>query len=235
MNHVQLKMNLSRNQAGAAITEMLVLMTAMIPLAFAIPMMGKMLDLRHTTIMASRYVAWEEAKGPAAIAASRTPDVVGSRFYLDPDSAIRTAAGGNGQQGNGGGTNRLWGAAAAQRSQSSNNAGLWSGFNFNDGVTHVPDAMYSGAGKHALGGGTGLVADSVESAGQLLNFASGVNWDVEGGDYSRGEVRVEAQVGNLINMANARNTRSHVFGKLECLVQPPGEGANQGLCTRISA
>lgn len=201
-------------QRGAAFTEMLVLMIVMIPLAYSIPMLGKMLDLRHTTIMASRYLAWEEAKGPAASADSRTPDVVGSRFYLAPDSAIQTLTDTEARQSGVTGANPLWGERGPTNRNTTppsdtnltpapSSPNLWSRMSFDDSVAHMPDAMYASTGARSLGGAAGSVADSIATAGGLLNFASGVNWDLEGGEYSKGEVSVQAHIGNLMGMVGS--------------------------------
>ena len=46
-------------EKGAALVETVVLLMLLIPLALGLPMLGKMIDLKQTTVQASRYAAWE--------------------------------------------------------------------------------------------------------------------------------------------------------------------------------
>lgn len=198
------------NQSGSSLVETLVLCTAMIPLALSLPMLGKLLDLRHTTQLASRYVAWEEAKGPAGDLHSRSAPAVGHRFFSSPDVAIETAvnnapnvglaaARGEVQAG----TNELWGQNVARRNFTRNtaasNSQLWQGFGFQDVVRHQDDAFHVSVARSSLGGVAGSVSDSINAVGGLLNFAPGVEWDVESGDYVSGNIHAEAVVGSLLS------------------------------------
>lgn len=48
-----------RAQAGQALTEFLISLLALVPLFFAIAMLGKYLDIKSTVIQGARYAAWE--------------------------------------------------------------------------------------------------------------------------------------------------------------------------------
>ena len=49
-----------RNQSGQAMTEMVVTSSMiLIPLFLLIPLLGKYIDINHSTIQAARYEAWE--------------------------------------------------------------------------------------------------------------------------------------------------------------------------------
>ncbi len=67
------------NQTGAALTETFVLMLVMTPIMFGIPMIGKLIDLRQTTVQASRYAAWEGTVSSTVLA----PKDVHARFFSD--------------------------------------------------------------------------------------------------------------------------------------------------------
>ena len=89
-----------RRARGAAMTETIVLMFVMLPLMFAIPMIGKLVDLRQTAVQAARYAAWESTVHEDLDA----PAQLSERFFGDGSAPITTAPGG-------GGTSTLWGDA----------------------------------------------------------------------------------------------------------------------------
>ena len=181
---------------GSALAELIVLCIAMIPLMFMVPMIGKLVDLRHNTIMAGRYVAWEEAMGPASVNSSQSTQVVGSRFFSSPESVILS---GNSAEDSAAmdGVNPLWGSPST-RETSDDAASFWQSLNFQDSVYGNPASLQSSVDRSSLGGVAGAVSESVDTIATALNFASGVNWDLAGGEYSKGTVKVEAQIGNLL-------------------------------------
>lgn len=69
---------------GAALTEFAVLVIALIPLMFGIPMIGKLIDMKQTAVQASRYVAWESTVD----ARDAAPTNVSSRFFRDPSASL---------------------------------------------------------------------------------------------------------------------------------------------------
>ena len=145
--------------------------------------------------MAGRYVAWEEASGPASANSSRSTAVVGSRFFSAPESAIASGQSSDGATANG--VNPLWGSEST-RATTEGTGSFWDSLKFQDTVTANAASLQSSVDRSSLGGVAGAVSDSVETIGSALNFASGVNWQLPGGDYSKGTVTVEAKVGNLL-------------------------------------
>ena len=69
---------------GAALTETFVLMFVLIPIMLGIPMIGKLIDLRQTTVQASRYAAWETTVNQTGI----PPDNLKARFFSDSNVAL---------------------------------------------------------------------------------------------------------------------------------------------------
>ena len=73
-------------QDGTALTEFVVIMVVMVPLMFGIPMIGKMIDLKQTTVQASRFSAWETTvQAGTAPAGSQSLDEL---FYSDASAPI---------------------------------------------------------------------------------------------------------------------------------------------------
>lgn len=194
-------------QRGSALAELLVLSIAMIPLMFMVPMLGKLMDLRHTAISASRYVAWEDAMGPAANSRSRSTELVGRRFFSSPESVISTqtaGVAGNRLDAVEGGVNPLWGSTTASRHTNESAQSFWRVFNFQDSVQNNPQSLASTVSNHALGGVAGTVSDSINTMASVLDFADGVRWDLRAGDYTAGTIDIEADVGNLLFPAGGR-------------------------------
>ena len=73
-----------KTQHGAALTETFVLMLVLTPIMFGIPMIGKLIDLRQTTVQASRYSAWEATVSNTTVA----PNDVKARFFSDASVAV---------------------------------------------------------------------------------------------------------------------------------------------------
>ena len=69
-----------KRQNGGALTEFFFVTMIMVPLFFAIPMVGKLVDLKQTTIQASRYSAWEATVYPSG-ANGNMPTAVKERFW----------------------------------------------------------------------------------------------------------------------------------------------------------
>lgn len=77
--------------AGNALTETIILSIAMVPLFFAIPMIGKLADIRQTGEQAARYGSWEatvNTRGSGAATLARTEE----RFFKSQDAAIASVA-----------------------------------------------------------------------------------------------------------------------------------------------
>lgn len=83
-----LKIDLYRGQAGSALTEFIVLTVVLVPLMFGIPMIGKMIDLKQTTVQASRYSAWETTVNSGGA----TAQTIDQRFFSDASAPIGETA-----------------------------------------------------------------------------------------------------------------------------------------------
>lgn len=206
-----LMVNVTGPQRGSALVELVVLSVAMIPLMFMVPMLGKLMDLRQTAISASRYVAWENAMGSATSDHSRSTPVVGSRFFSSPESVIvsqtgadTTAVAGNAATNSENGVNPLWGETIPPRETNNNAGSFWHVFNFQDTVQTNPESLSSTTSVDSLGGVAGTVSESVKTIASLLDFADGVSWKLQGGEYTSGTVNIEANVGNLLLPAGSR-------------------------------
>ena len=188
-------------QKGSALVELVVLSIAMIPLMFMVPMLGKLLDLRHTAISASRYVAWEGAMGSATNNTSSSAPVVGSRFFSSPESVVVSHSATSTESSGAmtlDGANPLWGETVESRETDSTAQSFWQVFNFQDSVQSNPESLASTVNDEPLGGVAGTVSDSVHTIASLLDFADGVSWNLQGGDYTTGTIDIEARVGNLL-------------------------------------
>ena len=76
--------NFMKHCRGAALTETFILMFVLIPIMLGIPMIGKLIDLRQTTVQASRYAAWEATVSETGI----PPDDIKARFFSDANVAL---------------------------------------------------------------------------------------------------------------------------------------------------
>lgn len=76
-----------KRQTGSAITEFVVVSAVLTPLMFGIPMIGSMIDLKQTTVQASRYSAWETTVGTPA-----TTQTLDQRFFSDESAPVSDVA-----------------------------------------------------------------------------------------------------------------------------------------------
>lgn len=81
-------MNDYKSICGSALIETTVLMLVMLPVVFAMVMMGNLIDLKQTTEQASRYTAWETTIRPAAFRRSSPAADVENRFFQSPLNPI---------------------------------------------------------------------------------------------------------------------------------------------------
>ena len=70
---------------GAALTEFVVLCIAMVPLMFAVPMLGNLIDAKQASIQAGRYATWEATVHPSR---QDSAVVLKDRFFTDEESQI---------------------------------------------------------------------------------------------------------------------------------------------------
>lgn len=76
-------------QSGNAMAEFVVIAAVLVPAFLAMPMLGKLADVNHTTVQVSRYAVWEKT---VAGNDKKTDSVISSevtaRFLSAPDSVI---------------------------------------------------------------------------------------------------------------------------------------------------
>jgi len=92
--------------SGSALVESFFILGVMVFFMIGLPILGKLIDLKQTTIQASRYAAWEKT---VEADIDETTDVtkVDTRFFMDASAPISSSgAAGLGQ-------NHLWGSLAA--------------------------------------------------------------------------------------------------------------------------
>lgn len=81
-------------QRGQALTEFLVASVAILPLLLLIPVIAKYQDINHTTLAASRYVAFDATQRNDINNNWKTEqqqaDEVRRRFFSNPDASIKT-------------------------------------------------------------------------------------------------------------------------------------------------
>jgi hypothetical protein len=84
----------TRRQHGQALTEFLVASVAILPLLLLIPVIAKYQDINHTTLAASRYVAFDATQRNDINNHWKTEqqqaDEVRRRFFSNPEAAIKT-------------------------------------------------------------------------------------------------------------------------------------------------
>jgi len=101
-----------RPQAGQALTEFLVASLVLIPMLLMIPLLGKLSDVNHTAIAASRYAAWERTVStPKAKSDAELQKETQRRFFEAPGIKLKTQE--TGQRVSS--TNALWDVDADSR------------------------------------------------------------------------------------------------------------------------
>ncbi len=170
-------------------TEFAVLTLAMLPIMIGIPMVGKMIDLKQTTINASRYAAWE-----ATVSSTLNPaDQIDSRFFQDSEGAIKTRAVQHA-------SNRLWGETSGVAPTSymekgavriADNSAAADALQVN-----ITNSIDGGSSVGVSFGGT------VKDAGDILSWAPGTDWGIAADGLLRAAVQVRVKENALLNGAN---------------------------------
>lgn len=80
-----------RNQVGQATTEFFIGAIALVPILLMVPLLGKLSDVNHTAIEASRYAAWETTVAtPQAKPLDTLTSETQRRFFERPEFFIQT-------------------------------------------------------------------------------------------------------------------------------------------------
>ncbi|MEE9321478.1 MAG: hypothetical protein V3U76_13590 [Granulosicoccus sp.] len=169
----------------------------MIPLFFAMPMIGKLIDLKQTSVLASRYAAWEATVASGDGAFSSVPAEIAARFYGEQSSTISSS-------GADGGDNPLWGDTAIDSS--------WLGMTAiridGSSITAIPYTSLS-SNSIALG-----VGEQIEKAGRKLGSISGGSWDMPGDGLTRTGVSVHIRSNDWLALYSGRCGDTDAFGCL---------------------
>ena len=150
------------HQHGQAVTEFAAMAATLVPLFLLVPLLGKVSDLNHTTIEASRYAAWERTVADTG----QKPDAelvaeIQRRLYSQPDMPIHTGAG--------------------RPDADTDRNPLWRGYGGKDVLRSSVDDVGLGVSEgQAPGPLSSAVASVVTRAGQLMGkFNSGARFDLE--------------------------------------------------------
>jgi hypothetical protein len=171
-------------------TEFAVLTLVMLPIMMGIPMVGKMIDLKQTTINASRYAAWEATVSDDYNVA----DQIDSRFFKDSESAIKT-------QNVAPASHRLWGETSAVDPSSY----------IEKGSVRIADdsaaakALEVNITNGVQGGSTNSLTFGgvVKDSGEILSWAPGTDWGVNDDGLLRAAVQVKIKQNYLLNQSNS--------------------------------
>ena len=89
-----MKTSNTKTQSGQSVTEFIVMLVVMTPIFLLIPMIGKYSDMNHSTINASRYVAWERTiHSPGRKSEEQLQQEARKRFYTEARALIKTNEG----------------------------------------------------------------------------------------------------------------------------------------------
>lgn len=193
-----------QRQSGSALVEFIIVSAVLIPIMFGIPMIGKIIDLKQTTVQASRYSAWETT------VSDQSAQNLDQRFFSDASAPI-----GNADIG----PNTLWGPVETPtntndttiqaNAESSNPAEPLTGYPADTLVEVMPGAIVSDSSVYQPGvknsiqyapavgeGAAQKVGRAVEVVGGALKsklFDSGGSWNMEFDGLIRGEASVQMQ------------------------------------------
>lgn len=158
---------------GNALVETTVLMLVMLPLVFAMALMGNLIDLKQTTEQAARYVAWESTVETPNTESISIP-LVSDRFYESAGNPILSVPIPVS-------VNRLWG------SQTDASATKSTAFDLEvkaDSLT-VNSAQANSSPSAAM-----MVGQAVSQSGKLLEGISGNSWGLTANGVSSSTVGV---------------------------------------------
>lgn len=169
-------------QAGNALTETIILSIAMVPLFFAIQMIGKLADVRQTGEQAARYGAWEatvNTRGSGTATIERTEE----RFFRSQDSAIASATQDLPE-------NSLWG----------NDRELPTGFTADTDIRIDLDASAARAWQYDFTGqpAGAIIGEQAGRVGKLLDGIGSNDWSMESNGLVRAGVEIEVKANSWL-------------------------------------
>ncbi len=174
------------SQRGGALIEFVYLTLVMVPLFFALPMIGKLIDLKQKTIQASRYSAWEATVYPSG-ANSNMPTSVKERFFGDDDNVLVSHSAEPG-------SNSLWGEDASIP------RGEW----WNRTDIEIDEASVIGVPyeRNFASPGTGFeIGTQASRSGEILDSVSGNEWGLERNGFVRADVTLDIKSNEWLTRA----------------------------------
>ncbi|MGQ7848686.1 TadE/TadG family type IV pilus assembly protein [Granulosicoccus sp. 3-233] len=184
-------------ESGSALVEASILMVVMVPLVFAVAMIGNLIDLKQTSEQAGRYAAWEATVYPSSGPGGSRPASVKERFFGDPANVVSSRASEAGRHS-------LWGESESGSDRS------WSGKTAIsiDESTVLAAAHQHGAGESTLAMHVGEVAGK---AGTVLDGLSGNSWGLSSNGLVRSSIGVQVKTNDWLTAASSQgcgDTRS---------------------------
>lgn len=171
---------------GSALTETVILCIVMVPLTFMLPIIGKLIDLKQTTIQASRYAAWQQT----VTTGNTAPADIRARFYQDPAVQLHTH---QVEQGDKSARNILWGSAPTTTEKNGTvNVGSDISISFSDGAGH---SLENNIGDNGVAKRMG---EALQITGGTLDFMGSVEWDIEGDGMLNAGVQVNVKANQYL-------------------------------------
>lgn len=166
-------MNNHLRERGNALVETAALMLVMLPVVFAMALMGNLIDLKQTTEQAARYVAWESTVETESSESISVP-LVNNRFYESADNPIQSLAIPQS-------VNSLWG------NQTNDPVAMSSTFKLevNSDSLNVNSGQYNSVPSPAM-----RVGQAIGQSGKLLQGISGNSWGLTANGVSSSSVGV---------------------------------------------
>ena len=165
-------------QYGGALTEFFFLTMIMVPLFFAIPMVGKLIDLKQTTIQASRYSAWEATVYPSG-ANGNMPTAIKERFFGDNNKVLVSHS-------SEAWSNSMWG------DKETNEIAPW----WDDTKVVIDEDSVSGVPYQETITSQGIgfeIGNQASNTGEILDGISGNEWDFESNGFVRADINLDIQ------------------------------------------
>jgi len=182
---------------GSATTEFAILTLALLPIMIGIPMLGKMADLKQTTINASRYAAWEATVSDASVQNNQ----VEARFFGDAEAKLKTAS-------NDITKNDLWGENNAASHNMYFGQGVVQVMAGSAAVSTTPAGSSSGSGT-SKSAGFGQV---VKKVGSILSWAPGTDWGIKSNGLLNATVQMKVKPNKFLNQSNSNcHAKTQVF------------------------
>ncbi len=155
---------------------------AMVPLMFAVPMIGKLIDAKQTSIQAGRYATWESTVYPDRENASV---LLKDRFFSAEDSVITSQPA---ELEN----NHLWGGKASTEGGLPPDTAVL----IDEQSISMTTLLHKDNSGMKISSGLGSV---IESAGNVLGAVSGGKWDFGKTALTRTEVQVAVKSNSWID------------------------------------